>query len=262
MDNSFTRYVSQDGQCEEKIIKQLAFNEKMAELGRLSVGIVHEINTPLSVIAAASQMVLNEAGLSEFVLEMVARIQSEAQRLAQLTKGILSFSREETGTGAGADVNNTLTEVMTLLKYEAQKRSITVIEEFDYQLPPVNTDPDRLKQIFINIIVNALQAMTGNGHLLLQTSQCDDVFVQVRIKDTGPGIPAAVMKRIYEPFYSTKQPGEGTGLGLFITGKIMQALGGRIAIDSIEGEGTCFTLFIPIKPDVPGETCTASKSGG
>lgn len=256
MDNSFTRYVAQDGQCEEKIIKQLAFNEKMAELGRLSAGIVHEINTPLSVIAAASQMVLNEAGLSEFVIEMVARIQSEAQRLAQLTKGILSFSREENGVGAEADINNTLTEVMTLLKYEAQKRSITVIEDFDYQLPLVNADPNRLKQIFINIIVNALQAMTGTGHLLLQTSRCDDNFVKVRIEDTGPGIPNAVMERIYEPFYSTKQPGEGTGLGLFITMKIMQALGGRIAVDSIEGEGTCFTLFFPVKSDELTENVT------
>lgn len=256
MDNSFTRYVAQDGQCEEKIIKQLAFNEKMAELGRLSAGIVHEINTPLSVIAAASQMVLNEAGLSEFVMEMVTRIQSEAQRLAQLTKGILSFSREENGVGAEADINNTLTEVMTLLKYEAQKRSITVIEDFDYQLPLVNADPNRLKQIFINIIVNALQAMTGTGHLLLQTSRCDDNFVKVRIKDTGPGIPNAVMERIYEPFYSTKQPGEGTGLGLFITMKIMQALGGRIAVDSIEGEGSCFTLFFPVKSDELTENVT------
>jgi len=256
MDNSFTRYVAQDGQCEEKIIKQLAFNEKMAELGRLSAGIVHEINTPLSVIAAASQMVLNEAGLSEFVMEMVARIQSEAQRLAQLTKGILSFSREENGVGAEADINNTLTEVMTLLKYEAQKRSITVSEEFDYQLPPVKADPDCLKQIFINIIVNALQAMTGTGNLLLQTSRSDDFFVQVRIKDTGPGIPEAVMERIYEPFYSTKQPGEGTGLGLFITLKIMQALGGRIEVDSIEEEGSCFTLFFPVKSDELTENVT------
>jgi signal transduction histidine kinase len=249
MDNSFTRYVAQDGQCEDKIIEQLAFNEKMAELGRLSAGIVHEINTPLSVIAAASQMVLHEAGLSEFVIEMVTRIQSEAQRLAKLTKGILSFSREDDGVGTEADINNTLSEVMSLLKYEAQKRSITVIEEFDYQLSPVKADPDRLKQVFINIIVNALQAMTGPGHLLLQTSRGDDFFVKVRIKDTGPGIPEAVLERIYEPFYSTKQPGEGTGLGLFITMKIMQALGGRIEVDSIEGEGSCFTLFLPIKSD-------------
>ncbi len=256
MDNSFTKYVAQDGQCEEKIIRQLAVNEKMAEIGRLSAGIVHEINTPLSVIAAASQMVLNEAGLSEFVMEMVERILSEAQRLAQLTKGILSFSREENGVGGEADINNTLTEVMTLLKYEAQKRSITVIEEFDYQLPLVNADPNRLKQIFINIIVNALQAMTGTGHLLLQTSRCDDCFVKVRIKDTGPGIPKAVMERIYEPFYSTKQPGEGTGLGLFITMKIMQALGGRIEVESIEGEGSCFTLFFPIKSDALTENVT------
>jgi signal transduction histidine kinase len=253
MDNSFSRYVAQDGQCEEKIIKQLAFNEKMAELGRLSAGIVHEINTPLSVIAAASQMVLKEAGLSEFVMEMVERIESEAQRLAQLTKGILSFSREESGVDGEADINNTLSEVMTLLKYEAQKRSITVIEEFDFQLPPVNADPDRLKQIFINIIVNALQAMTGTGQLQLQTSRYDDFFVTVRIKDTGHGIPAEVMKKIYEPFYSTKQAEEGTGLGLYITMKIMQALGGRIEVASVEGEGSCFTLFFPVKTDAPAD---------
>jgi signal transduction histidine kinase len=247
MDNPFTRYIAQDGQSEEKLLKQLTLNEKMAELGRLSAGIIHEVNTPLSVIAAASQMVLNEPDLSEFVIEMVTRIQSEAQRLAQLTKGLLSFSREENGEDTETDVNNTLSEVMTFLKYEVQKRSITVIEEFDYELPLIHADVNRLKQVFLNIIVNALQAMSGGGRLLLHTSWCEDFLIKVRIEDTGAGIPKEVMERIFEPFYTTKEPGEGTGLGLFITMKNMQALGGRIEVDSVEGKGSCFTLFFPVK---------------
>lgn len=254
MDNPFTRYIAQDGQCDEKTIRQLAFNEKMAELGRLSAGIIHEVNTPLSVIAAASQMVLNEPDLPEFVIEMVTRIQSEAQRLAQLTKGILSFSREENGEDRATDVNNTLSEVMTFLRYEAQKRSITVIEEFDYELPLIHTDANRLKQVFINIIVNALQAMAGGGRLLLHTSRYEDFLVKVRIEDTGSGIPKEEMEKIFEPFYTTKEPGEGTGLGLFITMKNMQVLGGRIEVDSVEGIGSSFTLFFPLKKVASVET--------
>lgn len=254
MDNPFTRYITQDGQSEEKLLKQLTFNEKMAELGRLSAGIIHEVNTPLSVIAAASQMVLNEPDLSEFVIEMVARIQSEAQRLAQLTKGLLSFSREENGEDTEIDVNNTLSEVMTFLRYEAQKRSITVIEEFDYELPLIRTDVNRLKQVFMNVIVNALQSMAGGGRLLLHTSRCDNCLIKVRIEDTGTGIPRGAMKRIFEPFYTTKEPGEGTGLGLFITMKNMQTLGGRIEVDSVEGKGSCFSLYFPVKTVVAAES--------
>jgi two-component system NtrC family sensor kinase len=245
MDNPLAKYLTKDGHVDKKLLDQLAFNEKMAELGRLSAGVIHEINTPLSVIAAASQLVLNEKGLSEFVIEMIERIHGEAQRLSQLTRGILSFAREEEGVGEEIDVNDILRDVMVFLKYEAQKRSIAVVEDFDYQLPGIFAEESRLKQIFINLIMNALQAMTEGGRLLLNTSLSDGDMVRVVITDTGTGIPGEIIDRIFEPFFTTKEPGMGTGLGLFITKNNMQALGGRIEVESSVGEGTNFRLFFP-----------------
>jgi len=245
MDNPLVKYLSKDGHVDKKILDQLAYNEKMAELGRLSAGVIHEINTPLSVISAASQMVLDEKGLSEFAIEMIERIHTEALRLSQLTRGLLSFAREEDGVTEETDVNETLREILSFLRYEAQKRSITVSEEFDYRLPGINADANRLKQIFLNIIVNALHAMPDGGSLLVRTSQCGDNFVNIRIADTGAGIPKTIINKIFEPFFTTKEPGQGTGLGLFITRNNVHALSGRIEVESEEGQGTCFSLYFP-----------------
>jgi len=245
MDTPLAEHMLRDGQVDEELLRRLANNDKMAELGRLSAGIIHEVNTPLSVIAAASQMILCEKDLSDFVIEMVERIHLEVQRLSQLTKGILTFSREEESPEGETDVNLTLSEVLTFLKYEIQKRSTTVEEKLDPHLPIMNANPNLLKQIFLNLIVNALQAMGNGGRLFLETSRADDATIRVRVRDTGPGIPKDAIGKIFVPFFTTKEPGEGTGLGLFLTGKNVERLGGRIHVESETGVGTCFTLLFP-----------------
>jgi signal transduction histidine kinase len=245
MDSSLAKYMAAD-RTEEEFLEQLAFNEKMAELGRLAVGMVHELNTPLSVIVSAAQLILREEGLSESVKEMVERIDMEAQRLSRFTKGLLSFSRKEDGTVAEADVNQMLREVMTFLKYEAQKRSVAVVEEMNYDLPTVAVDSNRLKQILINLFMNALQAMENGGALLLKTTKADDRSVEVEIADNGCGIPLDKLARIFDPFYTTKEPGEGTGLGLYITKSLVEQLGGQISVRSMVGEGTSFIVRFPI----------------
>jgi len=245
MDSALAKYMAAD-RTEEEFLEQLAFNEKMAELGRLAVGMVHELNTPLSVIVSAAQMVLREEGLSDSVKEMVARIDMEAQRLSQFTKGLLSFSRKEDGSVAEADVNQVLREVMSFLKYDAQKRSVAVVEEMSYDLSLVAADSNRLKQIFINLVMNALQVMENGGALLLKTTMAGDRSVEVEIVDTGCGIPQDKLARIFDPFYTTKAAGEGTGLGLFITKSLVEQLGGRISVRSAVGEGTAFIVRLPL----------------
>ncbi|MHC1697424.1 MAG: sensor histidine kinase [Geobacteraceae bacterium] len=245
MDKSFAEHMPRDGQAEDELIKRLASNEKMAELGRLSAGIIHEINTPLSVIAAASQMVLCEPDLPESVTEMVERIHQEVQRLSQLTRGILSFSREEDAAESESDLNLTLHEVLTFLKYEIQKRSITVSEELDPHLPLVKANQNLLKQVFLNLIVNALQAMGSRGCLTIRSSLTEDMMICVQIKDTGPGIAQEALEKIFTPFYTTKEPGVGTGLGLYVTRNNLERINGSIQVESAVGEGTCFSVFFP-----------------
>lgn len=253
MDTPRAEHMPGDGQVDEKLLKHLASNDKLAELGRLSAGIIHEINTPLSVIAAASQMILSERELSDFVLEMVERIHLEAQRLSRLTRGILNFSRDDDSTAGETDLNLVLGEVLTFLKYEIQKRSTTVVEQFDPHLPIINANPNVLKQVFLNLIVNALQAMGTGGRLYLETEMEDNSTIRVRVRDNGPGIPADIIHKIFTPFFTTKEPGVGTGLGLFVTRQNVERLGGRVEVASDAGAGACFTLVFPLPRAVSGD---------
>jgi len=232
------------------VLKQLAYNEKMAELGRIAAGVVHELNAPLSVIVSASQMIMREEGVPEPVREMIDRINTEAQRLSQMTRGILSFSSHEEA-GGDADVNLTVEFVLDFLCYEAARRGVTLLRTLDHRLPVVRVDSNVLKQIVINIAMNALQAMEPEGgRLLVETTALNNSEVCIVIADTGPGIAAESLARIFEPYFTTKRPGEGTGLGLFVTRTLVENLGGRIEVHSGVGEGTRFAVTLPAEePD-------------
>ncbi len=245
MNSSLAENLMDECRIDEDLLEQLAWNEKMAELGQLAVGMVHELNTPLSVIVSATQLILREEDISSSVKEMVERIDMEVQRLSLFTRGLLSFARRDDGLVDETDLNQVLREVMHFLKYEAQKRSINVVDDLDFRLPPIATDVNKLKQVFINLVMNAFQAMEGGGSLLLRSYQLNERTVSVQIADTGCGIAKQNLLHIFEPFYTTKKSGKGTGLGLFITKKLVESFSGTISVESTEGEGSCFTLTFP-----------------
>ncbi len=245
MDRSHTDHIGTNGAMERDLLEQMAFNEKMAELGMLATGLVHELNTPLSVIVSAAQMVLREEELSGFAREMIERIGQEATRLSQFSRGLLSFTRRSNGGEQEVNPAEVLRDVTSFLRYEAQKRSIRVVEDLDFRTPFVSADPNHLKQIFINLVMNAFQAMNDGGTLLLRSTTGTDGCVELEIADTGPGIPAEAVERVFMPFYTTKAPGEGTGLGLFITRKIVELYGGTISVKSAPGQGTTFRITLP-----------------
>ena len=246
MSDTSSKKLTSDSRLDEDFLDRLAWNEKMAELGQLAVGMVHELNTPLSVIVSAIQLILREEELSPSVKDMVERIETEAQRLSLFTKGLLSFARKGDEPDGETDVNQVLREVVCFLKYETQKRSIAVVEDLDFRLPPTTIDANRMKQIFINLIMNAIQAMEGGGSLLLRSSLFSRSQISVQIADTGTGIAKQTLNQIFEPFYTTKKTGTGTGLGLFITKKLVESFSGTISVESSEGEGTCFSLTFPV----------------
>jgi signal transduction histidine kinase len=229
------------------LLKQMAYNEKMAELGKISAGVVHELNAPLSVIISAAQMIMREEGVPEPVQEMIGRISSEAQRLSHLTKGLLNFSSHDETVGE-VDLNLTIDFILNFLNYEAARRGVAVLKEFDYTLPVIRVDANLLKQILLNIIMNALQALeSGGGKLMVETAVAESGGISFTIADNGPGIPTEAINRIFERYFTTKKPGEGTGLGLFVTKNLVESMGGNIRVTSRLGGGTSFTVMLPVQ---------------
>ena len=228
------------------MLRQLAYNEKMAELGKISAGVVHELNAPLSVIISASQMIMREEGVPEVVLEMIARINSEAQRLSSLTKGLLNFSSHDE-TVAEVDLNLTVDFILNFLSYEAARRGVIILKQLDYTLPAILLDVNLLKQILLNIIMNSLQAMENDGgKLLVETMAVEADKVCFIIADNGPGIPDEAINRIFDRYFTTKKPGEGTGLGLYVTKSLIENMGGQISVTSRSGGGTTFNVTLPV----------------
>lgn len=245
MNDSAARH-SNEAIITPELLKQMAYNEKMAELGKISAGVVHELNAPLSVIISASQMIMREEDVPEAVQEMIARISSEAQRLSQLTKGLLNFSSHDETVGE-TDLNLTVDFILNFLTFEAARRSVTVLKQFDYALPVIRLDANLLKQVLLNIIMNALQAMEPEGgKLLIETMTAGQGRVSCTITDNGPGIPEETLGRIFDRYFTTKKPGEGTGLGLFVTRSLVESMGGDIEVTSRVGGGTEFTITLPV----------------
>ena len=250
MKNSILAATTNTDLPDKRFLDLLAFNEKMAELGRISAGIIHEVNTPLSVIISAAQLVMQEEGVPVAALEMVERIHQEAQRLSQMTRGILNFARRNNESAGEIDIGQTIHEVVTLLNYEIRKRSVKVVEEYDELVSLLPVGGNRLKQVLLNLVMNALQAMGTGGRLILSCSLSATGAAEIRITDTGPGIPPDVIALIFDPFYTTKKEGEGTGLGLFVSRNLVEELGGLLTVHSVPGEGTTFIISFP-----PSESC-------
>lgn len=235
-----------DGEVNGDLLKQLAYNEKMAELGKISAGVVHELNAPLSVIISASQLILREENVSDFVREMLGRISSESQRLSKLTRGLLNFSNQNE-TASEVDINLTVQFVLEFLGYEAARRGIVVQRDLDFHIPLVRLVDSQLKQVLLNIIMNALQAMEGKdgGLLGVRTFASGPETVSISITDNGGGIPPELLDRIFERYFSTKSEGVGTGLGLFVTQRLVEGMSGSIDLRSEPGVGTTFVINLP-----------------
>ncbi len=229
----------------KQLMDQTIQSEKLAEVGRLSAGIAHEVNNPLAVISYAAQLLLREDNLPPFQTELVERIDSEVDRLKTLTGSLLSFSRARETRKRETDLNEVLKDVLRLVRYELTKHSVHLEENYG-ELPEIQADPNKLKQVFINLVMNATQAMKGGGILSIRTSLVNGQEVEAAVSDSGPGIPAGVRERIFDPFFSTKKEGEGTGLGLYICRNIIAEHKGRIFLESAQQSGTTFRTVLPI----------------
>jgi PAS domain S-box-containing protein len=228
----------------QKLLDQTIHSEKLVEVGRLSAGIAHEINNPLGVIMYAAELLKREQGLTPFQEEMAERIISEVGRLRVLTGGLLSFSQPRKSMTRLVEINPLVEEVLHLVRYELQKQSIQLETDFA-TLPLISADPNKLKQVVINLIMNAAQALGRGGKISLRTRPCGKDDIELLVSDNGPGIEPEVQEQVFKPFFTTKSDGEGTGLGLYICDNIIKEHGGTILLESAPGRGATFRIRFP-----------------
>jgi signal transduction histidine kinase len=234
----------------EKRTAQLLQAEKMAALGGLSAGIAHEIGNPLASMKTNIQILEENLGKDHRHHRFLQRILKEIDRLSHFFKTFSSFARPAKPRITVCDIRRVIREVILFMKKEAEARGITFRENFDEHVPPVMADFQRMQQVFFNLFLNAMQAIPGRGTITVgvstnpeaQQNGPDSETVIVTVKDTGPGIPAELGPKIFEPFYTTKPT--GTGLGLSIVHQIVTENGGSISLQSSPGEGTMFVMSL------------------
>ena len=226
---------------------QLVGSEKMASLGKLAAGIAHEINNPLGGILIYSSLMMEDLSEEDSRRGDLARIVQEAGRCKEIVKSLLEFARQTEPKMEPTDINRAINDGLFFLVNQALFHNIQIVKKLDPFLPFVQGNASQLKQVLMNIIVNAAEAMHDSGTLTITTSPAlDRKTVFVEFTDTGEGIPEENLTRIFDPFFTTKEVGKGTGLGLATSYGIIEDHGGKISVKSKVGEGTTFTIELPI----------------
>ncbi len=228
---------------------QLVSSEKMASLGKLAAGIAHEINNPLGGILIYSSLMMEDLPEEDPKRGDLARIVQETGRCKEIVKSLLEFARQTEPKKEPTDINRAINDGLFFLVNQALFHNIRIVKNLDPFLPFVRGNSGQLKQVFMNIIVNAAEAMHGNGTLTITTSPSPDrKTVWIEFADTGEGITEENLSRIFDPFFTTKDVGKGTGLGLATSYGIVQDHGGTINVRSKVGLGTSFIIELPIQP--------------
>lgn len=230
----------------EKLYRQLLHSEKLSAVGKLAASIAHEFNNPICGIRNVLQGVRRRMPLAPGDRELVDMAVRECDRVARLTSDLQSFNRPTSARTSPVDLHGALKDILLLCKKDLQNAGIEVQRDFAPELPPVSAVPDQLKQVFLNLLTNAREAIGGEGGRITITTALRAGEVMIRICDSGSGIAAADLPHIYEPFFTTKPAVKCTGLGLAVSYGIVQRHSGRIEVESEPGRGACFTVWLPL----------------
>jgi two-component system NtrC family sensor kinase len=238
----------------KRIHSQLFRSEKLASLGKLAAGVAHEINNPLTGILTNSSLLLEDLDPDDPRREDVDIMVKETMRCREIVKRLLDFAKQTRPQKRPALINMLIETIILLVRNQTSFRNITVEKHLTAGIPEVLVDPDQIQQVFVNVILNAAEAMTGGGTLTIRSALTPDGHsIAVSFADTGPGITEEVREKIFDPFYTTKE--HGTGLGLSISYGIVEQHGGTITVDSMVGTGSTFIITLPIlSSEVPGES--------
>lgn len=229
--------------------EQLVHAEKLASLGQLSASIAHEINNPLAGVLTYTKLLAKKISDNTFekgaALDYLAKMESEVGRCSRIIRNLLDFSRQSEPMLRLVDVNQVIEQVLTMVGHQAQLQNVDVVRELSPSLPKVMADSDKLQQVFTNLALNAIQAMSGGGRLTVRTLVADGQ-VEIDVQDTGSGISKENLSKLFTPFFTTKEKGSGVGLGLAVVRGIIERHKGRIKVQSEVGKGTTFSVYLGV----------------
>ncbi len=237
-------FMAKDITERRKLEYQIFQSEKLAAVGQLIAGIAHEINNPVFVISGRTEMILARKSLNQKVRGDLKIVTLQIDKIRKLVDRLLAFTRKTSPDNIEIDINRLIKDTLPFLKYhKLPSHAVKVVKLFTKKLPRIKGDIHQLQEVFVNLFINAYQAMPEGGVLTVKTSSLPDGLAQITINDTGCGIAKESLKNIFMPFYSTKK--EGTGLGLSICYNIIKNHGGIIEVNSQIGKGTTFTIKLP-----------------
>ena len=240
--------IGRDVTLEVEMQQRLVETERLAAVGELVAGVAHEVNNPLGSISAFSQLLLRENGLSDEQRESLEIIYSETLRASQVVKDLLAFARRSAPRREPVDLSQVVERALRLRGYQLASQGVQAVVDVPETLPAVTGDSRQLQQVVLNLVTNALQAMPDGGELRLEAIETPET-VQLAVSDSGPGIPEPVRPHVFEPFVTTKEEGEGTGLGLSVSYGIVAAHGGTITLADSSASGTRFVITLPRQHD-------------
>ena len=224
---------------------------KMAAVGTLTSGIAHELNNPLNNIGITTEALIEGYGgySSDERLKMLDQIYTQVERASGTVRNLLDFTRKEQSVFTSVSIPAILNSTARLVGNELKLGGIELSLDLEDELPEIKGNPRNLQQVFLNLFLNAIQAMPKGGRLDIRALTDEDGFLRVDVSDTGVGIPAEQVEKIFEPFFTTKDPGKGTGLGLSVAFATIEAHQGRITVESEVDKGTTFSVFLRSSSD-------------
>jgi len=241
------RRVQERTQELQQVQDQLVRAGKMAALGELAAGVAHEINNPLTGVLTFSSLMLKKVDEAHPWKKDLENIVQQTTRCRNIVRGLLDFARQRKPDKKDWDIHTLLDRTVTLVENQARFQNIKIVKEFKTGIPMLFVDGDQIQQVFMNIIINAADAMSGDGGTLTIKTNNKDGAAEVSFTDTGCGMTKENLSKLFAPFFTTKEIGKGTGLGLAISYGIIQSHGGDIEVESQVGKGSTFRIKLPIE---------------
>jgi signal transduction histidine kinase len=227
--------------------------EKMASIGLLAAGMAHEIGTPLASIMGYAELVAGEPLDNCTIQDYARRISSDCSRIDRIVRGLLDYSRPRSSVVEPCDIRELVMKTIEMLKHQGAFKGVSITTSCDGPLPDASVDPHQLQQVLINLILNSRDAVSTDGKITIRVNGTVKPSgsgkpdgMRIEVLDNGCGITEEHLNRIFDPFFTTKPPGKGTGLGLAISARIIEGFGGKIAVQSQQGKGTGFSIWLPV----------------